>query len=231
MSPRKRTAFCRGGWTTRQQNWVSEDPGTGKHSEQIWICMACLPSRALPWVSRPSDSQPQASRTACNGKVTRARLSLLRPEFALSQLKIRKMSKEAAADVLNCWPVLLEQCKSCERDQLRKWRRQAAPVLTNNPVRPSHYTSPQTPPTEATLRGQTNPLIVFSWICHKHLLPSEPLSSVHPERSLSQIIRTCKTHYIQQSLQYCNGWRLDPICLMAMGSKFQKPFIISVLPV
>ena len=161
MSPRKPTVFCRGWWNTREQNWGAEDPSTSKHGEQIWICMACLPSSALPWVSRASDSQPQAARTACKGRATRARLRLLRPEFALSQLKFRKTTKEAAANVLNCWLVLLEQCKSCERDQLRKWRRQAAPVLTNNSVRPSHYTSPQTPPTEATLRGTKKSINCF----------------------------------------------------------------------
>lgn len=112
-------------------------------------------------VSRAADSQSQAAGTPCMGRATRASLSLLRPELALSQLKIRKTSKEAAAEVPNCWPVLLEQCKSCERDQLRKWRRQAAPVLTNNPVRPSRYTPPQTPPTEATLRGTKKSIHCF----------------------------------------------------------------------
>lgn len=122
--------------------------------------MASLSSSVL--VSRASDSQPQAARAACKEKATRARLSLLRAEFALSRLKFRKTSKEAAADILNCWPVLLEQCKSCERDQLRKWRRQTAPVLTNDPIRPSHHTSPHTPPTEATLRGTKKSINYFS---------------------------------------------------------------------
>lgn len=150
LSPRKPTVSFRGGGNTREQNWEAEDPSPSKHGEQIWICMACLPSSALPWVRRASDSQPQAARAACSGRATRATLSLLRPEFALSQHKFRKTSKEAAANALNCWPVLLEQCKSRERDQRRKWRRRAA---DNNLVSPFHYRRPQTPPTEATLRG------------------------------------------------------------------------------
>lgn len=69
--------------------------------------------------------------------------------------------------------------------------------------------------------------LFFPWICH---LSSELLSPVHPEKSQSQVFRTCKKYHVPLSLQYYNNWRLDLMDLMVMGRKFQKPFIISVLP-
>lgn len=127
------------------------------------------------------------------------------------------------------WSVLLEQCNHV---RVISWsNRQAASVLTNNPIMPSHYISPQTLPTEAALRGTKKFLNCFPWICHKHLLPCEQISPAYPEKSQSRILRICKKHHIQQPLQYYGSWRLDPVCIMVMGSKFQETILISVVPV
>lgn len=70
-----------------------------------------------------SDSQLQSARTAWNGTVTRAS-SVFWGQNLPCPFKFRKAGTEAAANVLKFWSVFLEQYKSCEKDQLRKWRRQ-----------------------------------------------------------------------------------------------------------